>query len=137
VNYRNPRPTVTGLVLYQNKLLLTRRAVAPFKDWWDLPGGFMDRGESPQEAIQRELREETGLAIAITRLFGIYPGTFPDDFDPFHILSMVYLAESPTDAVGAFDDVSQSKWFARDSVPEQIAFDSNQKIINDFFAIWN
>lgn len=136
VNYRNPRPTVTALVLYDNKLLLTRRARPPFKDQWDLPGGFIDRSETPEVAIKRELQEETGLDIKLTKLFGIYTGNYPSDFDPFDILSIVYLADSPNRELKALDDVSESRWFSRQELPESIAFDSNQKIIKDFLVVW-
>src|SRR5437899_1227295 len=94
VNYRNPRPTVTALVMHKSKLLLTKRGRAPFDGWWDLPRGFMHSGETPEQAVKRELIEETGLNIKINRLFGIYPGTYPSPTEPFTILSMVYVATS-------------------------------------------
>ena len=130
-NYRNPRPTATALVLYRQKLLLVRRARPPFKGWWDLPGGFIDRGESSETAVKRELEEETGLKIKIKKLFGIYPGTYPSAREPFYILSIVYLAESKTQSLKALDDVAESRWFAKKDLPRRIAFDSNRKVIND------
>lgn len=136
VDYRNPRPTVTALVLYQNKLLLTKRAERPFKGWWDLPGGFIDRGERPEQAVIRELKEETNLDIKIKKIFGIYPGTYPSSFGPFYILSLVYMANSPTKSLEALDDVSESRWFAKKDMPKKIAFDSNQLVIRDFLKIW-
>ena len=136
VNYRNPRPTVTALVMYKNKLLLTKRARAPFKDWWDLPGGFMEKDETPEEAVRRELIEETGLKIKLEKLFGIYPGTYPSDTEPFHILSIVYLATSSSASLEAFDDVCESKWFAKNELPKQVAFDSNQRIMKEFIKQW-
>lgn len=137
VNYRNPRPTATALVLHKNRLLLTKRAGEPFKDWWDLPGGFIERGETPEQAAIRELKEETGLNIKIKKIFGIYPGTYPSEFDPFHILSIVYLADSFTKTLKALDDVCESKWFEKKDIPEKFAFDSNQLIIKDFLKVWN
>lgn len=136
VNYRNPRPTVTALVLYKNKLLLTRRARAPFKGWWDLPGGFLDRGERPEDCARRELKEETGLNITVKKLLGIYPGTYPSDFDPFSVLSVVYIATADTESLDALDDVCESRWFAKKELPKKIVFDSNRLIIKDFLKIW-
>ena len=136
VNYRNPRPTVTALVLHQNKLLLTRRARPPYKRWWDLPGGFVDRNELPKEAILRELKEETGLEIRIKEFFGIYSGTYFSPSDSYHILSIVYIAEGSDVSLQAFDDVCESRWFSKDELPSRIAFDSNKKIIKDFLKIW-
>ena len=136
VNYRNPRPCVTVLILRHNKLLLTRRAGAPFPGWWDLPGGFLDRGEKPEDCARREIKEETRLNIKLKKLFGIYPGTYPSDFDPFHIISIVYMAGANQDKLAALDDVSESKWFSKKELPKKIAFDSNQLIIKDFLKIW-
>lgn len=132
VNYHNPRPTVTGLIMYHNKLLFTRRARDPFKGWWDLPGGFMEKGETPEHAIKRELKEETGLTIRIRKLFGIYPGIYPSSFEPFHVLSIVYLATCSSVSLEAHDDVIESKWFSPKEIPRRIAFDSGRDIIRDF-----
>lgn len=136
VNYRNPRPTVTVLVLNKNKLLLTRRRRAPFKGWWDLPGGFLDRGENTAACARRELKEEMALHIKIRKLFGIYVGTYPSVFDPFSVVSTVYLATSREQSPKALDDVSESRWFVKKEIPAKIAFDSNQLIIKDFLKIW-
>ncbi len=59
--YDNPIPAVAALVLDRKNLLLTRRAVPPFKGSWCLPGGFMESGEDTLQALTRELHEETGL----------------------------------------------------------------------------
>lgn len=138
VNYRNPRPTATALVLHKNKVLLTKRAKAPFKDKWDLPGGFIERGENPQDAARRELKEETGLDITIKDVLGIYPDEYTHGSDSFHTLCIVYIASSRTSALKALDDVSASKWVdKKDITPSKIAFKSNQRAIKDFLKIWN
>lgn len=138
VNYRSPRPTATGLVLYKNKLLLTKRAKEPFKNWWDLPGGFIGRSEKAEEAIVRELKEETGLNVKIKKTFGTYCGTCSSGPDKkYSILSIVYILRSDRPELQALDDVSASRWFTKSELPLKIAFDSNQKIIKDFLKIWN
>ncbi|MDP3710345.1 MAG: NUDIX hydrolase [bacterium] len=136
VNYQNPRPTVTVVVLHNNKLLLTKRAREPFQDWWDLPGGFIEKGERPEEAACRELWEETRLKIKIKSLFGIYPGVYPSKKEPFSVLSIVYIAECKTANLKALDDVAEGKWFEKEKIPTKIAFDSNQKVIKEFLRLW-
>ena len=59
--YQNSKPCAEALVLRDGKVLLAQRAVEPFHGAWDIPGGFLENGEHPQDGVVRELREETGL----------------------------------------------------------------------------
>lgn len=131
VNYQNPRPTVSGILLYNGKLLLTRRGRDPFKGAWDFPGGFMEQNETPEEAIRREMKEETGLDVSVVKLVGIYPGFYPLKFDPVALLSIVYLLRSPHDRVVARDDVEEGKWFSLHRLPRRIAFNNHVRILRD------
>lgn len=134
VNYRNPRPTTTAIILYGEKILLTKRSNTPFKGWWDLPGGFLNKDETPPKALKRELKEELGLLIRKQKLFGLYTGTYPSKFDPFYILSVVYIVEPKSSSVRILDkkELSDARWFSRNKLPKKIAFDSNQRILRDF-----
>ena len=66
----------------------------------------------------------------------MYPGTYPEDKEPFAIISIAYLAEGNDRSLQANDDVTDSRWFSREELPKNIAFDSNQLIIEDFLKIW-
>jgi 8-oxo-dGTP diphosphatase len=136
INFRNPRPTATGLIFYKNKILLTKRAKKPFKGWWDLPGGYVEHGETAEQALKREMKEETGLDIKIKNIFGTYLGIASFDADKYWILSIVFIAEAQKRELQANDDVLASRWFAKKEIPSKIAFDSNQKIIKDFLKSW-
>jgi len=136
MNFRNPRPTATGLILYKNKLLLTKRAKAPFKNWWDLPGGYVERGETAEQSLKREIKEETGLDIKIKSIFGTYSGTASCGADKYRVLSVVFVAQAQGQALQANDDVLASRWFAKKEIPSKIAFDSNQKIVKEFLRSW-
>ena len=138
VNYRNARPTATAIIIHKNKILLTKRNNKPFKGWWDLPGGFLDRGEKPEDGIRREMQEELGLGIKLKNILGIYPGTYPSRHEPFHILSVVYVAEPVNKKLKILDkeEIAGFRWFSKKELPSKIAFDSNQIIIKDFKKIW-
>lgn len=137
VNYRNPRPTATALVLYKNKLLLTKRARDPYKGCWDLPGGFINKGESAEKAAIRELKEETGLDIKIKGILGIYPDQYISGSNSCYTLCIVYIANTKSISLKALDDVIESKWFSKRDIPKHIAFKSNRQAIKDFLKIWN
>lgn len=66
---RNFRIGVSALILQDGKVLLAMRRDI---DWWNLPGGGMEIGETVEEAVLREVREETGLEVEIVRLVGLY-----------------------------------------------------------------
>ena len=74
--FNNPKATVTAIIIKDNKLLLLKRNEEPFKNCWDLPGGFLEQGETPEEAVVRELKEELGISrIALTCI-----KTLPDTY---------------------------------------------------------
>ena len=65
IHYENPRIIVSAICLWQNQLLLCRRAIAPRYGFWTLPGGFMEVGETMEEAAMREVFEEAGADVEI------------------------------------------------------------------------
>lgn len=139
INFRNARPTVTALILHKNKVLLARRNYNPFKDYWDLPGGFIDKGEHPEDAIKRELKEEMGMSVRIKKLFGVYTGTYLWNVDPCYILSVAYIVEPQGwyERIVDAKEVKDIKWFSKKELKrKKIAFDSNRKILKDFIKNW-
>ena len=63
--YHNSKPCAGALIVRDGCVLLVKRAVEPFKDYWDLPGGFLEAGEHPRDGMLREVREETGLDVRV------------------------------------------------------------------------
>lgn len=128
VGVRNPFPTV-DVVLYrpQSGILLIERRNPPYG--WALPGGFIDYGESAEQAACREALEETGLVVRLCGLLGVYsdPGRDPR----FHTLSIVYIAEADNGEPCAGDDAKNARFFPLHALPPDIAFDHRQ-IITDF-----
>ncbi len=101
------------------QVLLGRRAKGPFRDAWEVPGGFVERGEHPAEAACREVREELGIDIVLTGLIGIY---LEDSASGEALQVTVY--EASTDSVEATpdpDEVNGWAWFARENLPTEMA----------------
>lgn len=129
VAQRNPFPTVDIVLHSEGRgLLLIERGNPPYG--WALPGGFIDYGESAEQAAVREAKEETGLAVRLTGLLGVYSD--PDRDPRFHTLSVAYTAECDGgDTPCAGDDAKNARFFPLDALPEDMAFD-HRRIVADF-----
>lgn len=69
--YRNPLPAVCAIITRGEELLLIQRAVEPCRGHWSLPGGFVELGETAEDALVREMREETALEVSGLSLVGV------------------------------------------------------------------
>lgn len=124
--YPDPKVAVTTLIERGDEVLLVRRINEPFQGLWTLPGGFVDAGEDPSEAAQRECLEETGLTVRITRLLDVIPGL--EHARGAHIL-IGYAAEVVGGELAASDDADKAAWFKRDALPE-LAFSSTKHLLD-------
>ena len=70
IHYQNPKPTSTLICTKNNQILFVKRAFEPAKGEWSLPGGFIELGETPEDAAKRELKEETNLNGEVVKLLG-------------------------------------------------------------------
>lgn len=120
--YENPIPATCVVVTAdRSQLLLVKRNVEPKAGWWCLPGGFMELGETPEEAALRELTEETGISGKIDRLLGVCSDSSPQ-YDT--VLMVGYLAPHTGEEPIAGDDAEEVRWFSFDKIPP-IAFTSH------------
>jgi ADP-ribose pyrophosphatase YjhB (NUDIX family) len=121
--YHNAKPCVAVVVEdAAGRVLLGRRAVEPERGRWDLPGGFLDPDEEPEEAARRELREETGTEIELTGALGHVVDRYGADGD--HTLNCILVGRIVAGDPVAADDVAELRWFAPDELPpfEELAF---------------
>lgn len=121
-----PLLAVDVLIIYDHKLVLIKRVNPPFQNQFALPGGFVDIGETVENAVIREAKEETGLDIEILKLIGIY--SEPSRDPRGHIVSIVYAAKG-YGTLKAGSDAREIKLFGFDEIPP-LAFDHN-KVIDD------
>lgn len=127
---KKPLITVDGIILNENgKILLIKRKNNPFKDLWALPGGFVEYGEKVEDAVLREIKEETGLDVEIVKLFGVYSD--PERDPRGHTISVVFHCKIVGGDLKGADDAKEAKWFKfKDDL--KLAFD-HLKILKDFF----
>ena len=126
--YRNPAPTVDIIIELEGRencvVLIERKNPPP---GWALPGGFVDYGESFEDAARREAKEETGLDVRLLRQLHTYsaPGRDPRS----HTASTVFIAIAAGIPVGA-DDAKEAKIYPLSALPP-LAFDHAQ-ILADY-----
>lgn len=120
----------------EGRLLLTKRARDPEKGMLDLPGGFADPGESAEQALVREVKEELNLEVEGCDYFCSFPNTYPYGGIVYHTLDLAFTCTAQgLDAVRAADDVGGYLFLHPDRIPiGEIGFDSIRKVILRYIA---
>ncbi|MGA3084427.1 MAG: purine-nucleoside phosphorylase [Thermodesulfobacteriota bacterium] len=128
VSYKNPVPAVDIIIeIEEGKIVLIRRKNPPFG--WALPGGFVDYGESLEQAAVREAEEETSLKVNLVRQMHSYSN--PKRDPRRHAISTVFIARAEG-APKAADDAEAIGVFDRFTLPSPLTFDHGL-IVNDYF----
>jgi 8-oxo-dGTP diphosphatase len=125
-----PKLMVDVVIPAERGVVLIRRGSEPFKGQWALPGGFVEVGETVEEAADREAAEETGLAVEVARLLGVYSD--PERDPRGHNVSVAFIARVLSGELSAATDASEVAVLDPDSV--ELAFD-HQKIIVDALSL--
>ncbi len=132
MEYKSPSLAVDGVILKDNQILLIKRKNDPYKDKWAIPGGFVEYGEKTEDAVLREVKEETGLEAKISDLVGVYCNPKRDPRK--HVVSITYLLKDISGTEKGGDDAKEAKWWNINELPE-LAFD-HKYIINDALRIY-
>jgi 8-oxo-dGTP diphosphatase len=125
VYFADPKVAAAALIEQDGKVLLVRRANDPQRGLWTLPAGFIDAGEDPARAVERECLEETGLQTRVTGLLDVLFGL--EHPRGAHIL-IVYRVEVISGDLKPGDDVDQVAYFLRQELPP-LAFSTTRKIL--------
>jgi 8-oxo-dGTP diphosphatase len=130
--------TATAIIPFPpDKILLIKRATVPFKDYWALPGGRLDLGETVEQTVIREVKEETGLAVAVICKVGEYheqgvQGGVEYDYYPACFLVKIVGGEIKKQE----SEIEEIKLFSLSDLPEVLAFE-HARMIKDFVAMSN
>jgi ADP-ribose pyrophosphatase YjhB (NUDIX family) len=101
------------------RVLLIRRGQAPLVGQWSLPGGVLECGETLRDAAAREAREETGLAVEIVDMLGVYERVIPGDDGRvrYHYVLIDFLCRPLSGDLKAASDAADVRWFTREELP--------------------
>jgi 8-oxo-dGTP diphosphatase len=119
---------VKGVIVHDNKVLIVQRSA--YDDagagTWECPGGKLDFGEELEPALQREIHEETGIAVSVEKL--LYAATFKTD-STRQVVILTYLCRSTTGEVFLYGEHSNFLWAEKNDVAELLS----PGILNDFY----
>ncbi|MEO8606991.1 MAG: NUDIX hydrolase [Chloroflexota bacterium] len=121
--YFDPKVAVVVFIRQDDRVLLVKRALDPMKGKWAMPAGFIEAGEDPQAAAQRESLEETSLLVQIDRLLDVFYTAGDGGAADFVI---AYLASVTGGELKADDDAEEAAWFGRDNLPEVVFLPSQE-----------
>lgn len=135
--YFNPVPTC-ALILENEKgeILFVKRKLPPKKNFWDLPGGFIDFKEKAEEAIIRETKEELGIKIKEIYYFGSYVGFYPYrgiNYQPLCFFYITKLKNSQIKRIQVSDDAGDFKFFTKEKIPwSKLSFIDVKMALKDY-----
>jgi 8-oxo-dGTP diphosphatase len=126
---------VAAIIRRDDKIFATQRGYGDWKDWWEFPGGKVEQGETPEEALKREIREELSADISVDQFFC----TVDYDYPAFHITMHCYLCQLISDAPHLneheaarwlkMDELDSVKWLPADVLVVEKIKNHNAKLL--------
>ena len=102
---------VAAIIHKDGRIFATQRGYGDWKDWWEFPGGKMEAGETPEEALKREIREELSTEIQLDKLFC----TVEWDYPKFHLTMHCYLCSLLTEALH-LNEHDAARWLPKEEL---------------------
>jgi len=124
--FANRGTSIDAIIVKKGEVLLIQRVARPNKGYWGTPGGYVDWDESVEEAVAREVKEETNLNITELKLVGVYSSPSRHPKQVINLLYAVEVDDLSKLAVG--DDALNAKWFPLQKLPSKMALDHKQNI---------
>ena len=125
IYFQNPKVAAAVLIEENGRVLLVRRVNEPFRGLWTLPAGFVNGGEDPARAAERECLEETGLTVEVDHVLEIIYGREHERGADFII---VYEARFINGDLTPADDADAAEWFDKNDLPP-LAFKATRQVL--------
>jgi len=115
---KRPLVGIGALIFQRGRILMAQRGKEPLKDWWSLPGGAVETGETLDQAVRREVREETGLEVQPVRMFEIFERIMRDGegATEYHYVLIDYVCRVTGGSLCAGDDVAHVQWMRKEEL---------------------
>lgn len=126
IYFPDQKVAAAALVEKGGKILLVKRGIEPLQGFWSLPAGFVDAGEDPMAAAERECLEETGLQVTVTDLLEIISGQ--EHLRGAHLV-ILYRAEIMRGELNAADDADEAAFFGPEDLPP-LAFEATKQAVD-------
>ncbi len=133
-----PRVAVGGIVLDGDRVLLVRRGQAPSAGRWSIPGGLVDLGERLEDAVVREIAEESGLRVRVLGLCGVIDRVIRGDDGGavrYHYVIIDYVSAVEGGILRAGDDAAEARWVALDELATYDVTDGVADMVRRAFAL--
>ena len=112
------------------RIFATQRGYGEWKDWWEFPGGKIEPGETPEEALRREIREELDIDITVGRLLA----TVEYDYPAFHLSMQCYLCTLPAGTPRLLEH-EDARWLTREDLDSVRWLPADESIIKQLRAV--
>ena len=121
---------VAAIIRKGDKIFATQRGYGDFKDWWEFPGGKMEAGETPEEALKREIREELSAEISVDEFLC----TVEYDYPQFHLTMHCYLCSLIGEALH-LNEHEAARWLTKEQLDSVKWLPADMKVIEDVRTI--
>lgn len=128
--YEGPVVAVDTIIEKNGKIVLVRRAKEPFEGKYVIPGGFIEKNETAEEAAVREAFEETGLRVKLKNIMGVYSDPRRDP--RIHNLTIIFVADYVDGELKGGDDAADAKWFDLNDAVDIVSGFDHKKILKDY-----
>lgn len=131
----HPLVGVGGVVIHRDRVLLIRRGTEPLKGEWSIPGGMLELGEELGAAVQRELKEETGVDVEPLERILVFDRIMRDgERVKYHYVIVDYLCSRKGGRLRPASDVVDARWVRREDLPEYHLTEMATQVILEAFA---